>query len=82
MKINLGLRPAVMMNVQRLINVVSGFRFVAMIASLAWCGLHLLTGHRFSVLMFGGALVFGTLAAVGAAWMSGRLVCTPPVRQS
>jgi hypothetical protein len=77
MRLNQALKQGVMARGRKLIEAASGFRLVAMLATGAYCAIHLLTTHRFSVLVFAGALLFGAAAAMTAAWLSSRRFSEP-----
>jgi hypothetical protein len=66
-------RGKVSAGASRLIAKASRFRFVFTLSSSAYCAIHWLVTHSFSIYMFSGALLFGviaTMAAMAAMWLS------------
>ena len=59
-----------MVNARRLIARLSRFKLVFPVASAGYCAIHWLAVHNFSSYVFGGALVFGAVAAMAVAWLS------------
>ena len=56
---------------RRLVVKLSGFKTVFTVSSLAYCTVHWLLTHNFSVYMVSGALFFGAIVATSIAWLSG-----------
>ena len=61
-------------NARRLVVKLSGFKTMFTVSSLAYCAVHWLLTHNFSIYMLSGALVFGAVAAMSIAWLF-RWVC-------
>jgi hypothetical protein len=59
-------------NARRLMARLSRFKTVFTLASFAYCAVHWLLTHSFSICMVSGALVFGATVATSIAWLSGR----------
>jgi hypothetical protein len=57
-------------NARILIARLSRFRFIFPLSSAGYCAIHWLAAHNFSSYVFGGALVFGAIAAMAVAWLS------------
>ena len=57
----------------RALRALSGVRMAGTAATMAYCAIHLATTHRFSPMMFAGAVVFGAVVAGTAALLSGCL---------
>jgi hypothetical protein len=77
MRISEAQKQGVMARGRTLVEAAAKFRLVAMAATGVYCAIHLLVAHRFSALVFAGALLFGAVAAVTAAWLSGRWFSAP-----
>jgi hypothetical protein len=54
---------------RRLVVKLSGFKTVFTVSSLAYCAVHWLLTHNFSIYMLSGALVFGAIVAMSIAWL-------------
>jgi hypothetical protein len=72
MMIGKGLKQAILPRLRNVFDAISAYRIVASLATAAYCALHLLAGHRFSLLAFASALAFGAAVALGAAVVSCR----------
>ena len=48
----------------------SRFRFVFPLATSGYCAIHWVIAHNISFYIMSGALVFGVVAAMAAAWVS------------
>jgi len=58
-------------NARRLVAKLSKYKTAFTLLSVAYCAVHWLLTHSFSVYMASGALVFGAIAATSIAWLSG-----------
>jgi hypothetical protein len=56
-------------NARRLVAKLSRFKTVFTVSSIAYCAVHWLLIHTFSIYMLSGALVFGAVAAMSIAWL-------------
>lgn len=63
-------RQRILVNARALIAKFSRFRFVFTLSSFAYCAVHWLIVHSFSIYVFSGALIFGLAAATAVAWLS------------
>jgi hypothetical protein len=70
MEVSKSPRQGAMVNARRLIARLSRFKLVFTISSAGYCAIHWLAVHNFSSYVFGGALVFGAVAAIAVAWLS------------
>ncbi len=57
----------------RALRALSGVRTMGAAATMGYCAIHLLTTHKFTPMMFGGAVAFGAVVAVTATLLSGCL---------
>ena len=55
---------------RKMIAKLSRFRIMFTLSSTGYCAIHLLVTHSFSFYVFSGALVFGAMAVMAAAWLS------------
>jgi hypothetical protein len=59
-----------MISSRRLIARLSRFQFAFPLLSAGYCLIHWLAAHNFSSYVFGGALIFGAIAAMAVGWLS------------
>jgi hypothetical protein len=59
-------------NAKSLVAKLSKFKPAFALSSSAYCAVHWLLTHNFSVYMVSGALLFGAVVATSLAWLSGR----------
>lgn len=64
------LRQRLPKSARELIAKLSRFKSVFMLSSLVYCSIHWLVIHNFSIYVFSGALVIGTVATMAVAWLS------------
>ena len=70
MEVSESLKRKVSVGASKLIARLSRFKFVFSIATSGYCAIHWLVTHNFSFYIISGALVFGAMAAMTAAWLS------------
>jgi hypothetical protein len=78
MMIGKELKQAILPRLRVVFDAISAYRIVASLATAAYCAVHLFAGHRFSLVAFVSALVFGAAVALGTAVVSCRWTSSPP----
>ena len=72
------LKQAILPRLRLVFDAISAYRIVASLTTAAYCAVHLLAGHRFSLVAFASALLFGVAVALGTAGVTCRWSSSPP----
>ena len=72
------IRDRIATHTGRALQALSGVRMVGTAATMGYCAVHLATTHRFSPMMFAGAVMFGAVVAVTVTLLSGCLSGSRP----
>jgi hypothetical protein len=73
MKARKPLKQRALVGARKLIDTLSRPKVMFTLSSSAYCAIHSLVIHDFSVYVFSGSMVFGAIAAIVVTWLSNRL---------